>query len=71
MIYYAPICEPPNCFIGSYPPVTPAGQLGPYYVNTYLLAPDRRAELCGSSIINVNPQCIKRNGVFYIKNESN
>lgn len=66
MIHYAPVCQPPSCFIASYPPVTPAGQLGPYYVNTYLLAPNRQAELCGGTIINTNPQCIKKNGIFYI-----
>lgn len=44
---YTPECKPPACFIGSYPPVTPAGQTGPFFVNTYFLRPDRRSELAG------------------------
>jgi len=46
-IYPKPACTPPACFIGSYPPVTPAGQMGPFFVNTYFLRPDRKAELAG------------------------
>ena len=42
-----PQCVPPACFIGSYAPVTPAGQMGPFWVNSYFLKPDRRAELAG------------------------
>lgn len=42
-----PPCEPPACFIASYPPVTPAGQTGPFFVNTYFLRPDRKTELAG------------------------
>lgn len=44
---YTPACNPPACFVGSYPPVTPAGQIGPFFVNTYFLRPDRRVELAG------------------------
>ena len=44
---YTPVCEPPACFIASYPPVTPAGQMGPFFVNTYFLQNDRRRELGG------------------------
>lgn len=42
-----PQCEPPTCFVGSYAPVTPAGQMGPFWVNSYFLRPDRKAELAG------------------------
>ena len=43
----APPCNPPTCFVGSYPPVTTAGEMGPWTVNTYFLRPDRRSELPG------------------------
>ena len=39
----APVCKAPNCFIGSYPPVTKGGQMGPFLVNSYLLQPWRYA----------------------------
>lgn len=45
--YYRPQCNAPDCFIASYPPVTPAGQVGPFFVNTYFLRPDRKSELAG------------------------
>jgi len=48
---YQPKCKAPECFIGSYAPITPAGYMGPYWVNTYFLQPDRRAELAGPVII--------------------
>lgn len=35
-------------FIGSYPPVTPPGQMGPFFVNTYYLQPNRKMELFGT-----------------------
>ena len=44
---HAPACRPPGCFIGSYAPITPAGQNGPFWVNTYFLQPDRKAEIAG------------------------
>jgi hypothetical protein len=44
----SPACEAPGCFIGSYAPVTPAGQMGPYLVNTYFLQDDRRKEVAGA-----------------------
>ena len=34
-------------FVGSYPPVTPAGQMGAFFVNTYYLQPNRKLELAG------------------------
>ena len=43
-----PKCTPPSCFVGSYPPVTPAGQTGPFFVNTYYLQNDRKRELVGA-----------------------
>ena len=39
-----PVCTAPNCFIGSYPPITPAGKTGPFFVNTKYLQADRYAE---------------------------
>ena len=42
-----PKCDAPQCFIGSYPPVTPAGEMGPFFVNTYFLQPGRKLELAG------------------------
>lgn len=44
---YTPPCNPPACFVASYPPVTPAGQMGPFFVNSYFLRYDRKAELAG------------------------
>ena len=44
---YIPVCAAPECFIGSYPPITPAGQVGPFLVNTYYLQDDRIKELAG------------------------
>ena len=41
-------CEPPACFVGSYAPVAKAGESGPFFVNTYLLQPNRRMEVAGS-----------------------
>ena len=37
-------CKAPECFVGSYPPVAKAGEPGPFFVNTYLLQPDRKFE---------------------------
>ena len=45
--HYTPECNPPKCFIASYPPVTPAGHVGPFFVNTYFLQTDRVRELGG------------------------
>lgn len=43
----APKCSPPECFIGSYAPATPAGEMGKYNVNTYFLTPNRKQECIG------------------------
>ena len=51
---YAPHCQPPTCFVASYPPVTPAGHTGPFFVNTYFLRPDRIRELGGPVPIRSN-----------------
>ena len=40
-------CEPPACFVGSYAPVAKAGETGPFFVNTYLLQPNRKMEVVG------------------------
>jgi hypothetical protein len=40
-----PHCKARDCFIGSYPPVTPAGHMGPFFVNTYFLQSDRIQEV--------------------------
>jgi len=42
-----PVCKSGECFVGSYPPVTPAGEVGPFFTNTYLLQSDRRKEVAG------------------------
>lgn len=41
-------CNPPECFVGSYAPVAPAGQQGMFYVNSYLLQPNRAMEVVGT-----------------------
>ena len=41
-------CQPPTCFVGSYPPVAKAGEMGPFFVNTYLLQPNRKFETFGT-----------------------
>lgn len=38
---------PPRPMIGSYPEITPVGQTGDFFVNTYYLRPDRKLELPG------------------------
>ena len=48
---YKPKCQAPECFIGSYPPITPAGYMGPFFVNTFFLQDDRKRELAGPVII--------------------
>ena len=42
-----PVCKSGECFVASYPPVTPAWEVGPFYTNTYLLQSDRRKEVAG------------------------
>ena len=37
-------------FVGSYPPVTPIGREGPFFVNTYFLQKDRMYEAGGKSV---------------------
>ena len=49
---YQPRCKAPTCFIGSYPPITHAGYMGNFFVNTYYLEGDRKRELAGPVIIN-------------------
>ena len=44
-------CSAPSCFVGSYAPVAKAGEDGPFYVNTYLLQPDRRMETLGTATV--------------------
>lgn len=53
-------CEAPDCFIASYPPITPAGNTGPFFVNTYFLRPDRSQELTGAVAVTANEY--KKNG---------
>ena len=48
---FQPECNAPGCFIGSYPPITPAGAIGPFFVNTYFLQNNRRRELAGPVVI--------------------
>ena len=44
-------CKSPTCFIASYQPVSKPGEIGPYYVNTYLTQPDRRFETLGPATV--------------------
>jgi hypothetical protein len=44
-------CNPPTCFVGSYPPVSKPGEQGMYNVNTYLLQPDRKFETLGPATV--------------------
>jgi hypothetical protein len=46
-------CKPPACFVGSYPPVSKPGKVGPFFVNTYLLQPDRKFETLGPATVRV------------------
>ena len=41
-------CQAPACFIGSYAPVSKAGEEGPFFNNTYLLQKDRKFETFGT-----------------------
>ena len=53
-------CKPPACFVGSYPPVAKAGEMGPFFVNTYLLQPNRKFETFGTvSVRSADLQCKK------------
>lgn len=53
-------CKAPECFVGSYPPVAKAGEPGPFFVNTYLLQPDRKFETVGTvSVRSGDLECKK------------
>ena len=53
-------CQPPTCFVGSYPPVAKAGEMGPFFVNTYLLQPIRKCETFGTvSVRSADLECKK------------
>ena len=41
-------CQPPSCFVNSYAPVAKPGEYGPFFVNTYLMQPNRKQEVAGS-----------------------
>ena len=43
----SPVCKAPECFIASYPPVSPPGVAGNFNVNTSVLQPNRYAETVG------------------------
>ena len=45
---FKPACDNKSCFIGSYAPITKAGEDGPFNVNTTLLQPNRYAETVGT-----------------------
>ena len=52
--------QPPTCFVGSYPPVAKAGEMGPFFVNTYLLQPNRKFETFGTvSVRSADLECKK------------
>ena len=44
---YRPVCKGNNCFVASYPPVSKPGAYGTFLVNSYLVQPERKAELAG------------------------
>jgi len=48
---FQPECMAPGCFIGSYPPITHAGAMGPFLVNTYFLQNNRQREIAGPVVI--------------------
>jgi|TARA_B110000483_G_scaffold163782_1_gene193996 hypothetical protein len=53
-------CKPPACFVGSYAPVAKAGETGPFFVNTYLLQPNRKMEVAGTvSVRSKDLECKK------------
>jgi hypothetical protein len=53
-------CKAPECFVGSYPPVAKAGEMGPFFVNTYLLQPNRKFETVGTvSVRSADLECKK------------
>ena len=53
-------CQPQTCFVGSYPPVAKAGEMGPFFVNTYLLQPNRKFETFGTvSVRSGDLECKK------------
>ena len=53
-------CNPPECFVGSYPPVAKAGEPGPFFVNTYLLQHNRKQEVAGTvSVRSADLECKK------------
>ena len=43
--------------INSYPPVTPPGEKGGFFVNTYFLQPDRKSELKGAVPVRSHGKC--------------
>lgn len=45
---FRPACDNKTCFVGSYAPVSKAGEDGPFNVNTTLLQPNRYAETVGT-----------------------
>ena len=53
-------CKPPACFVGSYAPVSKAGEEGSFFVNTYLLQPNRKMEVAGTvSVRSADLECKK------------
>jgi len=52
-------CKPPECFVGSYAPVAKPGDSGPFFVNTYLLQPNRQMEIAGP--VPVRSKDLERN----------
>lgn len=55
----API-KPQDGFIGSYPPVAKPGEMGSFFVNTYLLQPNRKMEVAGTvSVRSEDLRCKK------------
>jgi hypothetical protein len=54
----SPKCSPPECFIGSYAPITPAGETGKFNVNTYFLQAGRKSECSGKPVAVRSGDCV-------------
>jgi len=47
-------CSAPKCFVNSYAPVARPGEDGPFFVNTYLMQPNRKEEVAGAVTVRAS-----------------
>lgn len=47
-------CSAPACFVNSYAPVAKPGEEGPFFVNTYLMQPNRKQEVAGAVTVRAS-----------------